>query len=71
MTNWQRYKILSTYDLEKIERLLGEHYTNLGKVYRAATEAYNQLNKSEKALDYWEASQELEALGGPELEALR
>lgn len=66
MTNktskWQRYKILSSYDGAVIARQLGEHYPDLAEIHRAATEAYNQLSSHEKAMDYWQASQELERL---------
>lgn len=62
VSDWQRYQILSTYDGQTILRQLGERYRDLGEIHKAATEAYARLTSEQKAMDYWQASQELEAI---------
>lgn len=51
MTHKQRYDILSTFDISRIQRELGETYKDLGEVFRAEGEAFNRLSDAEKAAD--------------------
>jgi hypothetical protein len=62
MTPMQRYQILGTFDIPTISAKLGEHYRNLGEVYRAVSAAYDQLSQNEKSQDYRRVSRELAAL---------
>ena len=62
MTNYRRYEILSTYDLPRIERELGEKYAHFGELFVAQNEAYQRLSPVEQARDNRETTRALDRI---------
>jgi len=62
MTNYEKYKILATYDRELIEYRLGIKTKNLGEVHRIASQAFIALTPDEKAIDLDDINREMESL---------
>ena len=60
MTNYQRYQILSTFDIPRIDRELGEKYADLSEVCRAQSETFELLTSAERSRDFTEMTFELE-----------
>lgn len=49
---YDRYEILSTYDIPSINRQLGTSYTSLSEVCTAQSEAFGALSTAERRQDY-------------------
>lgn len=49
--NYDRYEILSTFNLARINQALGTNYTTHGEVFRAQAEAFALLTPAEQRQD--------------------
>lgn len=62
MNSVERYNLLSTFDISRINEGLGTNYSNLGEVFRAQSEAFAALSPEEVESDRRVLEADLEAL---------